>query len=426
MKIAVIGSGIAGLSASWYLGKEHDVTLMEKHALVGMDAHGTDLNSNGNSVRVDVPFRAFKRNYYPCLLDLYKEAGIDVRPVDYSFSLNYGDGTTYFGFSTWAFRGNFVPVPYLVCFSSAKSRRIFSDAIRFYEESDRQLQSLGNEQITISEFLRRFGYSPDFENLYLIPMFSTINTCTSESAKNYPAEAIVGYHSQGLQFLRFLTPLKGTRDVTEKLSVRAESVRLKTDPKKIVLENGKVKLILADGEEYFDRVVVAAPANQAISLLPDEFRREKELLAGLKYEASEVVTHSDSSFMPKNKRHWAPMCFSLSEDESSATATILLNKVLPSMRGKSVFQTWNPLAEPRQEDFISRSKFERPVIDLNSRKILTELKELQELPDKKVWLCGSYARYGIPLLEAGVSTSLDVKQWVERSLYSIPQNSASR
>ncbi|TGL63393.1 FAD-dependent oxidoreductase [Leptospira sarikeiensis] len=416
MKIAVIGSGIAGLSASWYLGKEHEVTLLEKHPLVGMDAHGTDLSSNGNFVRVDVPFRAFKRNYYPCLLELYEEAGIEVRPVDYSFSLNYGDGTTYFGFSTLGIGNNFVPIPYLVCFSNKTSRRIFSDAIRFYEESERELHSLDGEQLTISQFLSRFGYSIEFEDLYLIPMFSTINTCTSESAKNYPAEAVIGYHSQGLKFLRFLTPLKGTRDVTEKLSKGASSVRLSTDPKKIVLEKDKVKLLFDNGEEYFDRVVVAAPANQAISILPNEYTREKELLSKLKYEASEVVTHSDDSFMPKNKKHWAPMCFSLSQDGSSATATILLNKVLPSMKGKDVFQTWNPLVQPKEENFISRSKFERPVIDLASQKTLAELKNLQELPDRKVWLCGSYARYGIPLLEAGVSTSLDVKRWVEQSI----------
>ncbi|EPG65671.1 NAD(P)-binding protein [Leptospira wolffii] len=416
MKIAVIGSGIAGLSASWYLGKEHEVVLMEKHPLVGMDAHGTDLNSGGNSIRIDVPFRAFKRNYYPCLLELYKEAGIEVRPVDYSFSLNYGDGTTYFGFSTWGFGGNFLPVPYLVCFSNARSRRILSDAIRFYEDSGKELESLGSEQLTISEFLERFGYSKDFENLYLIPMFSTINTCTSESAKNYPAEAVIGYHSSGLKFLRFLTPLKGTRDVTERLSAKAKNVRLSTHPNKIVLENGKVRLDFSDGQEYFDRIVVAAPANQAVSILPDEYSREKELIAQLKYEASEVVTHSDSKFMPKDKRHWAPMCFSLSEDQSAATATIILNKVLPSMRGGAVFQTWNPLIEPRSEHIISRSKFERPVIDLKSKKIIEELKELQNTSGRKVWLCGSYARYGIPLLEAGVSTALDVRDWVNRSL----------
>ncbi|TGK07506.1 FAD-dependent oxidoreductase [Leptospira semungkisensis] len=413
MKIAVIGSGIAGLSACWYLGKEHEVTLIEKHALVGMDAHGTDLRSNGNHIRVDVPFRAFKRNYYPCLLDLYGEAGIEVRPVDYSFSLNYNDGTTYFGFSTLGIGNEFVPLPYLACFTNRKSRRIFSDAIRFYDESEKEFLSLGNEQLTISEFLRRFGYSQEFEDLYLIPMFSTINTCTSESAKNYPAEAVIGYHSQGLKFLRFLTPLKGTRDVTERLSTRASSVRLNTGPKKIVLEKDKVKLVFDKGDELFDRVVVAAPANQAIPILPDEYSKEKELLSRLKYEASEVVTHSDQKFMPKRKRHWAPMCFSLSEDKSSATATIFLNKVLPSMNGSAVFQTWNPLTEP--ENVISRSRFERPVIDLDCRKTLSDLKNLQDIPGKKVWLCGSYARYGIPLLEAGVSTSLDVKSWVDRS-----------
>ncbi|TGK01312.1 FAD-dependent oxidoreductase [Leptospira langatensis] len=413
MKIAVIGSGIAGLSACWYLGKEHEVTLIEKHALVGMDAHGTDLKSNGNFIRIDVPFRAFKRNYYPCLLDLYGEAGIEVRPVDYAFSLNYNDGSTYFGFSTLGIGGQFFPLPYLVCFTNRKSRKILSDAMRFYEESEKEFLSLGNEQLTISEFLRRFGYSQEFEDLYLIPMFSTINTCTSESAKNYPAEAVIGYHSSGLQFLRFLTPLKGTRDVTERLSTRASSVRLNTGPKKIVLEKDKVKLVFDKGDELFDRVVVAAPANQAIPILPDEYSKEKELLSKLKYEASEVVTHADPKFMPKSKRHWAPMCFSLSEDRSVATATIYLNKVLPSMNGNPVFQTWNPLREP--ENVLGRARFERPVIDLECRRTLADLKNLQDIPGKKVWLCGSYARYGIPLLEAGVSTSLDVKSWVDRS-----------
>ncbi|EQA35338.1 NAD(P)-binding Rossmann-like domain protein [Leptospira inadai serovar Lyme str. 10] len=416
MKIAIIGSGIAGLSACWYLGKEHEVTLIERHALVGMDAHGTDLDWNGKSIRIDVPFRAFKKNYYPCLLDLFKEADIAVRPVDYSFSLNYGDGTTYFGFSTFALGGNFFPIPYIACFSNSNSRKIFSDAMRFYEESENQLETLNEEQLTISDFLRKFRYSREFEDQYLIPMFSTINTCTSESAKNYPAEAVIRYHSKGLKFLRFLTAEKGTRDITNRLASRASKILLNSEPKQIVLNGNKVRLLFDNHEEYFDRVVIAAPANRAVSMLPDEHSREKELLSSFKYESSEVVTHSDPKFMPKQKKHWAPMCFALSKDGSRATATILLNKVLPEMGGTPVFQTWNPLIEPQPDSILSRSKFERPVIDLASKEMIRELKELQEMPGRKVWLCGSYARYGIPLLEAGVSTALDVKNWVESSI----------
>ncbi|TGK20830.1 FAD-dependent oxidoreductase [Leptospira fluminis] len=415
MKIAVIGSGIAGLSACWYLGKEHEVTLIERHPLVGMDAHGTDLDWNGRSLRVDVPFRAFKKNYYPCLLELFEEAEIEVRPVDYSFSLNYKDGTTYFGFSTMALGGNFFPIPYFACFSNSISRKILSDAMRFYEESESQLDRLSDEQLTISSFLRRFGYSEEFEDRYLIPMFSTINTCTSESAKNYPAEAVIRYHSKGLKFLRFLTAKKGTRDITERLASRAARVLLNSEPTKIALNKNKVYVKFRNGEESYDRVVVAAPADRAAPMLPEEYSEERKLLSSFRYETSEVVVHSDPQFMPKQKKHWAPMCFALSEDGKSATATILLNKVLPDMGEKPVFQTWNPLTEPDPKFVLSRSKFERPVIDLSSKEIIRRLKELQQGPDRKVWVCGSYARYGIPLLEAGVSTALDVKNWVAAS-----------
>ncbi|PJZ71392.1 NAD/FAD-binding protein [Leptospira perolatii] len=416
MKIAVIGSGIAGLSACWYLGKEHNVTLIERQPLVGMDAQGTNIETESSTVRVDVPFRAFKKNYYPCLLELYKEAGIEIKPIDYSFSLSYDDGKTYFGFSTIGIGGNFFPLAQPECFTSSDSRRIFFDAIRFYSKSAEQLDQLKGEQLTILEFLRRFQYSEKFALEYLLPMFATINTCSLESAGNYPAEAVIDYHSKGFRFLRFFSHAKGTTDVTTRLSKRAREVRLNSDPKRLVLSGDKVRVLYGDGEESFDRIVLAAPANQAITMLPDEFRREKEILRSIRYESSEVVTHTDESFMPAKKRNWAPLCFSLSAAKDSASATLRLNKLLSSIGKREIFQTWNPTREIRQGSLISRSRFERPVINLECKRALTEFHELQEQPNRKIWLCGSYARYGIPLLEAGVATALDVQKWLNHSV----------
>lgn len=418
MKIAILGSGIAGLSACWYLSKEHEVVLMERHSLPGMDAHGTDVALKDRIFRFDVPFRAFKQNYYPCLIEMYQEAGIEFRPVDYSFSLSERDGTTYFQFATFGLGGNFYPFVSPVCFKNGESRRIFSDAIRFYKESATQWATLKGEQLTISEFLEKFGYSKEFENKYLVPMFATINTCTLKSAKNYPAEAVISYHAQGLKFLRFLTASHGTRDITTRLSVGAKEVRLKSNPRKIELNGKKVFVNFDQGKEEFDRVIVATPANQAIGLLPEEMSREKELLASFRYEESEILMHTDSSFMPNKKRHWAPLCFTLSPETDKPSATIRLNKVLPEIGREEIFQTWNPLEEPKAGSLISRSRFERPVIDLKNQKTIEELKSLQEQSGRKVWFCGSYARYGIPLLEAGVSTSLDVRRWVNDSMRS--------
>ncbi|EMN02913.1 NAD(P)-binding protein [Leptospira noguchii] len=415
MKIAILGSGIAGLSACWYLSKEHDVILIERHSLPGMDAHGTDVSLKDGVFRFDVPFRAFKQNYYPCLIEMYNEAGIEFRPVDYSFSLSERDGTTYFQFATIGLGGNFYPFVSPVCFKNGESRKIFSDTIRFYVESEKQFEFLRGEQLTISGFLQRFGYSKEFENKYLIPMFATINTCTIQSTKNYPAEAVIRYHSKGLKFLRFLTASHGTRDITEKLSIGAKELRLKTNPRKIEQNGKKVFVSFDDGKEEFDRVIIATPANQAISLLPDEMASEKELLSSFRYEESEILMHTDPSFMPNKKRHWAPLCFTLSPETDKPSATIRLNKVLPEIGKTEIFQTWNPLEEPKQGTLISRSRFERPIIDLKNQKTVEELKALQERPGRKIWFCGSYARYGIPLLEAGVSTSLDIKRWVENS-----------
>ncbi|EMO06142.1 hypothetical protein LEP1GSC116_3309, partial [Leptospira interrogans serovar Icterohaemorrhagiae str. Verdun HP] len=318
-------------------------------------------------------------------------------------------------FATIGIGGNFYPFVSPVCFKNGESRKIFSDTIRFYGESAKQLESLRGEQLTISGFLQRFGYSKEFENKYLIPMFATINTCTILSAKNYPAEAVIRYHSKGLKFLRFLTASHGTKDITEKLSIGAKELRLKTNPRKIEQNGKKVFVSFDDGKEEFDRVIIATPANQAISLLPDEMAPEKELLSSFHYEESEILMHTDPSFMPNKKRHWAPLCFTLSPETDKPSATIRLNKVLPEIGKVEIFQTWNPLEEPKRGTLISRSRFERPIIDLKNQKTVEKLKALQEQPGRKIWFCGSYARYGIPLLEAGVSTSLDVKRWVENS-----------
>jgi predicted NAD/FAD-binding protein len=407
LDIAVIGGGIAGLSAAWRLSTHHRVTLMERHEVAGMDAHSLDLEHEGSTYRVDVPLRVLYEGYYPTLIAQYHQLGVQLERTNYAGSFSRLDGPAYFRYANWLLAGRSIPLPATPY--GAQALRINADMVRFYRRARAALAELRDSEEPLGSWLDAARFSPEFCEGFLIPTFAAVCTCSTAAVRAYPARVILDYLTRGLTFGGVRRVVLGTREVVNRLTEPVAEVRCGIKVQGIAPAPDGVRVRWEGGEKVFDHVVVATQANQAASMLDAGFRREKEALERFGYESSSVVVHTDARLAPRDRRHWAPVNLITSRDHDKPMATIWMNKVQPGLANAApVFQTWNPIIEARPETVRAQARFERPIVNGASLEGARSVRLLQAQHGRRLWFCGSYLGPGIPLLEAAARTALDV------------------
>ncbi|TGM55022.1 NADP transhydrogenase subunit alpha [Leptospira biflexa] len=401
--IAIVGSGITGLTAAWALNKFCDVSLYEKHSDVGMAAFGAKQMIGGNEVEFDIPFRTIKRDYYPTLFQVYDRADIQTKVVDYSFRVDSSDQSV-FGFFSKNIFGHHFGFPTADVFLSKKGRNIFSDLLKFYANAKTDWKN-ENPNITILDFLKKYNYSHEFIFDFLLPTFALVNTCKTDTVALYPAETIIGYHSRGYSYTPQETAKFGTRDIVNRLTGELKHLHLNANIQKIYKKGSKTIIQFESEEKEFEHVILSTQANQAQNLLGKGFESEKEILNEFRYEASDVVLHTDPSYF---KNPTVSLVFNIRDGYDKPEVTLDLGRIIPELKGKKVFQTWNPHKLPEKNQILKLAEFERPVMDERTAKAIQRISSLHADPNCKLWLCGSYSLYGIPLLEAGAKSALQV------------------
>lgn len=401
--IGIVGSGITGLTAAWALKKYKDVTLFEKHPEIGMAAFGAKQMVDGKEVEFDIPFRTIKRDYYPTLFQVYDKAGIQTRAVDYSFRVESNEETI-FGFRSHQILGIPFGVPTMDSFVTRKGRRIFSDLLKFYANAKDDWKK-ENPSISILDFLVKNGYSQEFIYEFLLPTFALVNTCKTETVGAYPAETIIGYHSRGYSYTPQETASFGTRDIVNRLTAGLKNLQLNAGIQKIYKRGSKTLIQFANEEKEFEHVILSTQANQAKDLLGDGYELEKEILNEFRYESSDVVLHTDESYFANPS---VSLVFKIRTTYDKPEVTLDLGRIIPELKGKKIFQTWNPHKLPKETDTLKLAKFERPVMDERTANAIGRIANLHADPKCNLWLCGSYSLYGIPLLEAGAKSGLIV------------------
>jgi predicted NAD/FAD-binding protein len=414
VKIAVVGSGIAGLASAWALGARHEVHVLEAHRAPGMHAHALEVGAATRAV-VDVPLRVFYPAYYPTLMALYAAAGLGTRAVDASGSYARLDAPrAYFRYRNLRLAGHSLPwVPPRVLGSPA-GRRILRDYLRFTREARRWRDAGAFPATTLGAHLDAAGYSDEFVDGLLLPSFAAIATCSHRHVREYPLEVVARYFTGGFLFASVRRAEGGATAVARMLLGRAASVRLGVGVEAVRAAATGTEVVVDGVAERFDHVVLATQANQAASLVADALPADAALLLRFRYEPVRVVMHSDPRLMPSDHADWAPVNLLTDPGADRPMATIWVNAVAPELaREAPVFQTVHPLREPAAGTVLSEARFERPLVDAGSADAWRQLAAGQDDRGRRVWFCGSYAAAGVPLLESAAASALRVARSID-------------
>lgn len=403
MRIAIIGSGLSGLTAAYRLGQRHEVSLYERHPRLGMAAHGLEFGG----ARVDIPLRVIYPAYYPTLLALYGDAGIGTTPTDYSATFCNPQGRSYFRYHNWRpLRRISLPLVPAANLLGRPGRNIIADLLRLLI-SHRQQSDLPRPEVALQDYLQKGGYSRAFCEDFLYPSFAAIHTCDLEQIRQAPARDVIDYLRRGILHSPVHRTVNGADQVVATLAQPATALHLSANIACVEASGTGVQVIEQDGSrQRFDHVILATPAPVSAKLLARQHGDDRRLLRSFDYVKSRVVVHSDPSLMPQNRRHWGSVNFRADAQGRRPMASIWLNRVLPvESHAADVFQTWNPLQEPAE--ISAEAEFPRPLLTTRSEQAIADLGlAMQQQPgQRRIWFCGSYAAHGVPLLESACASA---------------------
>jgi predicted NAD/FAD-binding protein len=407
-RIAVIGSGMAGLAASWSMGERNTVTLFERQPRLGIGAHSVQAPGGV----VDVPLRVIYPGYYPALFALLAQTGVLVEPLDASLGFSDLGGASYFRYSNLRALGKSVPWVTPATWLRGASRHILFDLARFLWEAPKALAAGQLEDRTIGDYLDLQKYSGEFSDRFLIPAFAGINTVSYQEVRDYPADVIAQYFNRDFIVSSVYRAVGGAQAIAKALAARVADLRLDARIRSVHRHAEHVVITMEDGNiETFDAIVFATQANQVMAMLGDASPEERAVMQAVRYGNVRVVMHHDACLMPTTRKDWGPVNYLLSPYHDRPMVSIWVNRLLPTYQDqRPLLQTLNPVLEPKAELVLQDCFLQRPIIDLATQANVQQLDALHAQPGRRVFFCGAYAVQGIPLLESAVTSAQGVAQ----------------
>ena len=408
--LAVIGTGIAGLSAAYLLKDKYRVTVFESQARAGMGAHSIDYASNGITRRIDIPLRIFCHGYYDNLLALYEHIGVEILTSDHSgiFSDETGRIILHYGNRDWGM-GRF-PHPKGRSWVSPKAWTIGLQSRRFFARAKRDAGRTDLADLSFGDYLHQSGAGQQFVDTVLLPMMSVTCTCDYQAVRDYPADIMLEYLTCGVHEMGIMSAAKGVDDIVPRMLA---DVELRTNSPVAVIEPAGQQIRVgtkAGADQRFDQVVIAAQAQQAAAMISG-FDDRQNLLNRIPFESSSMSVHTDREILPAPEKGLSPVSYHVPHGGTRAEVSVDLTKAIARLSGQeTIFQTWNPMRRIAPNRELARVNFTRPTVTRDSRKAVTALRKSQNQAGNQLWLCGSYMAEKIPLLEAAVDSSVAVAE----------------
>lgn len=411
-RIAVIGSGITGLSAAWMLAKQNDVVLYEAEARPGGHSRTIDVDMpDGSSLPVDTGFIVFNDRTYPNLIAMLDHLGVAARVTDMSFAVSLDDGKLEYAAGDRIWQLFAQP-------SNLFSPRFWSmlrDLVRFYREAGAGLGGFGD--MTLGQMLEQGRYGDAFRDDHLLPMAAAIWSAPAQLLLDYPAEAFVRFcDNHGLLELgrrpKWRTVINGSRSYVDRiLADYAGELRLGTPVAMVERRAGRVVITDRGGHvDRFDEVVIASHANQALAMLADPSPAETELLGSFRYSSNLAVLHDDPALMPKRRALWGAWNYFGRRHANDATGDLCVSYWMNRLQGlpkkRPLIVTLNPDRPIGAGREIDRTSFDHPIFDHAAMDAQRRIWAIQG--QRNTFFCG--AHLGAGFHEDGLQSGLAVAE----------------
>ncbi|WDG07280.1 NAD(P)/FAD-dependent oxidoreductase [Vibrio campbellii] len=413
-KIAIVGTGISGLTCGYYLHKEHDVTLFEANDYIGGHTATVDVSLNGKEYAIDTGFIVYNDRTYPNFIKMMKEIGIEGLPTQMSFSVrNDGNGLEYNGHTVstlFAQKRNW---------ANPKFYRFISEILRFNKLAKSFANEKSTDSQTLGEFLDEHDFSPFFTDNYILPMGAAIWSSTLADMRAFPLMFFLRFFlNHGLLDItnrpQWYVIKGGSRSYIGPLTKGfADNIRLNSPVEKVIRTDNGVGIEVHGETHWFDDVIFACHSDQAMRMLGDISSTEQEILGDMAYQANEVVLHTDIDLLPKRKAAWAAWNYLLdgSQEEQERLPSLTYNmNILQHIQSEHTFcVTLNSTKKINSNKILRSFTYHHPVFTTES--IAAQQRKDEVQGKQSTWFCGAYWYNGFH--EDGVRSALDVVQGLE-------------
>jgi predicted NAD/FAD-binding protein len=413
MKIAIIGSGISGLSSALLLSQKHEITLIESDNRFGGHANTVNVIEQENTIPVDTGFIVYNELNYPNLVGFFKWLEVETISSDMSFAVSARDGDLEYSGSLiglFAQKKNYF---------NLKFYKMLKDIFVFFVFGYKYAFQV-NENETLKQYIKRCKFSSEFVNDHLIPMSSAIWSCPEKEILNFPAKSLLTFfkNHQLINFIirpKWRTVKNGSKQYVDKIIGKLKlnkknRILLNVNIKSIYKKNKEINIKFDNKTETFDKIVMATHPDQTINLIENLDNKSKDVLSKFKYQKNTVYLHSDTSLMPQNRKTWSSWNYLSTEQIINKSSVTYWMNILQNLNTSlNIFVSLNPYKKPKKDLIHKILHYEHPVFNLETNKAQNELDSIQG--NNNIYYTGAWTAYGFH--EDGIKSAVKITRLLD-------------
>ena len=405
LKIAIIGTGISGLTSAYILSKSHDITVYEKNDYIGGHTHTHKIKDKNQSLNIDSGFIVYNENTYPNFIKLLDILNVKRQHTDMGFSVKSSK-------SDFEYAGNSLNSIF------SKKTNLFNlsflkmiyDILRFNRLSNKEI-TINNYDLTLKKYLKNNYFSQYFINNYIIPMGSAIWSTSPKLMLDMPAHFFIRFFkNHGLLQItnrpQWWVIKDGSKQyVKELVKSFKDNIKLNTRIESIKRLNNKIYISVNGKDEIYDKVIIGTHSDQALQLLDKPTNEEKNILNNIKYQKNIALIHTDHTILPKRKLAWSSWNYLINENKNDLVTLTYNMNILQSLKSDTTFcVTINNTKDLNKGKVIKEIIYHHPLFTTTSVKAQTSKDNI--CGKNNTYYCGAYWGYGFH--EDGVKSALDV------------------